>query len=58
VGYRAGLITGDDERFIPLAGKTPVIPMVQPLLTVDRRRLGAELSYSGVIASAGFNVRF
>lgn len=58
LGYRAGLITGYDERFIPLAGKTPVLPLVQPLLTVDGKRLGVELSYSGVIASAGLSVRF
>jgi hypothetical protein len=58
LGYRAGLITGYDEPFIPLAGKTPVVPLVQPLLLVDGQRLGLELSYSGVIASAALNVRF
>jgi hypothetical protein len=58
LGYRAGLITGYDERFIPLAGKTPVVPLVQPLFLVDGQRLGLELSYSGVIASAALNVRF
>lgn len=58
LGYRAGLITGYDERFIPLAGKIPVLPLVQPLLRVDGRRLGVELSYSGIIASSALNVRF
>lgn len=58
VGYRAGLITGYDERFIPLAGKIPVLPLVQPLLRVDGRRLGVELTYSGIIASGALNVRF
>jgi hypothetical protein len=58
LGYRAGLITGYDERFISWAGKTPVLPLVQPLVHLDGKRLGLELSYSGVIASAAFNVRF
>lgn len=57
-GYRVGLVTGYDERFIRLAGKTPVLPLVQPLLIVERQRLGVEFSYSGVVASAGFMVRF
>lgn len=58
LGYRVGLVTGYDERFMPLAAKTPVVPLVQPRLTLDGKRLGAEVSYSGVVASAGFNVRF
>ena len=58
LGYRVGLLTGYDERFMPLAGKTPVVPLVQPRLTLDGKRLGLELSYSGVVASTGFNVRF
>ncbi len=58
VGYRAGLITGYDERFIPLAGKIPVLPLVQPLLRLDGERLGLELSYTGIIASSALNVRF
>lgn len=57
LGYRAGLITGYDERFIELAGRTPVLPLLQPLLTVQRSRLGLELSYSGVVASLGVFVR-
>ena len=59
LGYRAGLVTGYDERLFPLAGKTAVLPLIQPLLNVDGRasRLGLELSYSGVVASAALNVR-
>jgi hypothetical protein len=58
LGYRVGLITGYDERFLPLARRTPVIPLVQPRITIDAARLGVELSYSGVVASAGFSLRF
>jgi hypothetical protein len=57
LGYRAGVVTGYDERLFPLAGKTPVLPLLQPLITLDASRLGLELSYSGVIASAGLSVR-
>jgi hypothetical protein len=58
LGYRVGLVTGYDERFMKLAAKTPVIPLIQPRLALDRKRLGVELSYSGVVASGGFAVRF
>ena len=57
LGYRVGLVTGYDERFIRLAGKTPVLPLLQPLITLDVTRVGLELSYSGIVASAGLNVR-
>jgi hypothetical protein len=58
VGYRVGLMTGYDERLFPLAGKSPVVPLIQPLVTVDARRVGVELSYSGVVASGGLRMRF
>jgi hypothetical protein len=58
LGYRAGVISGYDERFLPLAEKTPLIPFLQPRLTLDTRRGGVELSYSGVIASAALSMRF
>jgi hypothetical protein len=58
LGYRVGLITGYDRRLFPLAGKTPVLPLLQPLVTLDADRLGLELSYVGVIMSGGVNVRW
>ena len=57
LGYRVGLITGYDERFLPIAGKIPVLPFVQPLLHFDAKRLGLELSYSGVVAHTAVNIR-
>jgi hypothetical protein len=57
LGYRAGLITGYNERLFRLAGETPVLPFVQPLINLDANRLGLELSYVGVIASAVLTVR-
>lgn len=58
LGYRIGILTGYDERLMPLAGKTPVLPLVQPRVAVDAKRVGWEFSYSGVVASGGFSVRF
>jgi hypothetical protein len=58
IGYRAGLVTGYDERFMALAGRSPVVPLLQPLLIVERGGVGIEFTYSGVVASAGFGVRF
>lgn len=58
LGYRVGFITGYDERLTPIAGKVPVLPLVQPRLAVDVKRVGLELSHSAVVTSAGFNVRF
>ncbi len=58
VGYRAGLVTGYDERFVPIARITPVLPLVQPRVNFDVRRIGVEFTYSGVIASAAMNYRF
>ena len=58
LGYRAGVVTGYDERFLRIARKLPVLPLLQPRAVVEAERLGVELSYSGVVASAGFTVRF
>jgi hypothetical protein len=58
LGYRAGLVTGYDERLFPLAGATPVLPLLQPLIAFDANRWGLELSYAGVIASVGWSIRW
>jgi hypothetical protein len=57
LGYRVGAVTGYDERFIALAGQLPVLPLVQSRVTLDARRFGLELSYSGIIASAVLSIR-
>lgn len=53
--YRVGVVTGYDERFIELARRTHVLPLVQLLVNTEGR-LGVELSFSGPIASVGFNM--
>lgn len=58
LGWRAGLVTGYDERLLGgLGGRTPVLPFLQVLWNVDWRRVGVEFSYSGIVVSAATNVR-
>jgi len=57
-GYRVGLITGYDGRFIPLASKTPVLPLAQVLGGLDVGRTGLELGWAGLIASLSPAIRF
>lgn len=57
LGYRVGLVTGYDERFIALAGRLPALPLLQPRVAVEAGRLGLELSYSGLIASAALSIQ-
>lgn len=57
IGYRAGLVTGYDERFLPLAARVPAVPFVQVVGSVDHGRLGAELAYAGLVASVLISCR-
>jgi hypothetical protein len=58
LGYRMGLLTGYDERFLGIAGKVPVLPFAQILGGLDYRRIGVELAYAGVVGSLAVNYRF
>ena len=58
LGYRLGFVTGYDGRFMRLARKTPVLPLVQPFVTIDVQHLGVEVSYSFVVVSAALSFRF
>ena len=57
-GYRIGLVTGYDERFLGLASKIPAIPFVQFVGSVDYRHVGIEFSYAGLVTSIATNWRF
>lgn len=57
LGFRAGFLTGYDERFIAIAGKTPVLPFVQLVGILQQQRLGVEVAYSGVVASLMLSCR-
>jgi hypothetical protein len=58
LGYRVGLVSGYDGRFMRVARDMPVLPFVQPLVTVDVQRLGFEVSYTFVIVSVAMSYRF
>ncbi|MBR9988449.1 MAG: hypothetical protein KFH98_01780 [Gemmatimonadetes bacterium] len=57
LGYRVGLVTGYDERFLPIAAHTPLIPFAQIVGGLDHRRFGAELAYAGLTASVLLSVK-
>lgn len=58
LGVRLGFITGYDERLMALARKTPVLPLVQPFVTLDVYRVGVEVSYTFVVVSVATSFRF
>ena len=58
LGYRVGLVSGYDGRFMALARDTPVLPFVQPFVTVDAGHVGVEISYTFVVASVAASYRF
>jgi len=57
LGYRAGVVTGYDERLFGIGQISPVLPFAQLTGSVDWRNLGCELAYSGIVASVMLNVR-
>jgi hypothetical protein len=58
VGYRLGLVTGYDERLMPIAGKTPVLPFPQIIDDLTWKHVGIEFSWCFDTVSAGFVVTF
>jgi hypothetical protein len=57
-GYRLGFVTGYDGRFMKIARKTPVLPLIQPFASLDVRHVGFEVSYTFVVASVAVSYRF
>ena len=55
-GYRLGLMYGY-TKFLRL-GDSKFFPLVQTVLDIDYNGFGVELSWAGVIVSAGFYYRF
>jgi len=51
VGYRLGIVSGYDERLLPLAARTPVLPALQVMGDVGRGRTGLELAWAGKVAT-------
>ncbi len=56
VGYRLGLVSGYDERMVPIAAKTPVLPFPQIIDDITWKHVGIELSWCVDTVSAGFVV--
>ena len=51
-------MTGYDGRFMRFARQTPVLPLIQPFVTIDVQHVGFEVSYSFVVVSAALSYRF
>lgn len=50
-GYRLGLVSGYDRRFLSLAAKTPVLPMAQLTGALEMGPTGVGVAWSGLVAS-------
>lgn len=57
-GYRVGVVSGYDERFMPLASWIPVLPMAQLLGSLETGRAGLDLGWAGLAATIGPHFRF
>jgi hypothetical protein len=51
VGYRLGIVTGYDERFIGIAGRVPALPMAQVTGEVAVGPTAVEVGWAGLVAS-------
>ncbi|MBI4421016.1 MAG: hypothetical protein HY560_09340 [Gemmatimonadetes bacterium] len=58
IGYRLGVLSGYDERFMSIASKTPVLPLAQVVGGLESGRTGVELGYAGLVATLGPSFRF
>lgn len=58
LGYRLGFITGYDGRLLRIARDTPVMPLIQPFVTIDVERIGFEVSYTFVVVSVAVSYGF
>lgn len=58
VGYRLGVVSGYDERFMSIASWAPVLPMAQVLGGLESGRTGLELGWAGLVATLGPHFRF
>ena len=57
-GYRIGLISGYDERMMPLAKYTPLLPFPQVIDTIMWKNVGLQLGWSVVTVSAMLTYHF
>ena len=57
-GFRVGLVSGYDGRFMRIARDTPVLPFIQPFVSLDVQHLSLEISYTFVVVSVATSYRF
>ena len=58
LGLRVGLVSGYDGRFMRIARDTPVLPFIQPFVSLDVQHIGVEISYTFVVVSVVTSYRF
>ena len=58
LGFRAGLLYGYDERLGWIAGKVPIIPLLQPVVYGRLGPVTADLTYTWVVVSLTAGLRF
>jgi hypothetical protein len=58
LGYRAGFLYGYDEELLPIAGRVPVLPMMEVTVDAAYKHLGVQLAYAGIVVTAGGFYRF
>lgn len=58
LGYRLGVVSGYDERFMSIASWAPVLPMAQLLGSLEAGRTGLDLGWAGLVATMGPHFRF
>lgn len=58
VGFRVGLVSGYDKRFISIASRTPVLPMAQIVGDLETGPTGVELGWAVLVATLGPYFRF
>lgn len=58
LGYRLGLVYGYDDKLGRIATITPVVPFPQVISDLTWKNFGWEVSYTWVVVSTGFYIRF
>lgn len=58
LGYRLGVVSGYDERFISIASRLPVLPMAQLLGSLEAGPTGLDLGWAGLVATISPHFRF
>ena len=58
LGFRAGLLYGYDEQLGWVAGKTPILPVFQPMLYGRLGPLTVDVTYTWVVMSLTAGLRF